>query len=118
MLRPRVTLPRGRRDVRTVVMCVELLTVVSTTTYLGHGRHPEGSKQSAHRRARRGAWRALLRRGGPAARPPPRGAPLGAERARRHVRLRGGVLRRGAGRHRARRRRGVRGPWAGCCPPG
>ena len=61
----------------------------------------------ADRRHRRRARRAVLLRARPAARPPDRRPArdhgLGAQRRRRHVRLRRGVLRRDAGRHRARR---------------
>jgi 2-aminobenzoate-CoA ligase len=66
------------------------------------GRH------SAHRGHRRRPGRPLLRGPGQAARPEARDRGLGAQRRRRHLRLRRRLLRRDARRHRVGRPRGLR----------
>ena len=67
---------------------------------------------------RRRPGRAVLRRAGQGARPEHRDHRLGAQRPRRHVRLRRGVLRRDPRRHRARRPGRSTPGWPSSSPAG
>ena len=83
------------------------------------GRERKGLTESDEdRRRRRRPGRAVLRRPDEAARPGPRGHRLGAQRRRRHVRLRRRVLRRDPRRHRERRHRRLRPAWRAGSPAG